>query len=312
MRYTAPSHLGIACALLLSAAVAGDAAARQETARYLLTFESTWSASTHPEGFPANPHFSGLVGAVHDSRVSFWMPGEEASPGIEAMAELGSKTLLLAEVAEALGQGTAAAELSGGGIALSPGSVTLEFEAHEDFPLLTIVSMVAPSPDWFVGVTALPLRDVGGWLPSLQVELVVYDAGTDSGTDYTSENADTQPRELITALTEPPFDQEQVLGVFRVERIDATGVSGRGELPGDLEIAAAFPNPATTSIELRVDGSVPAGLAVYDLLGRLRHRGRAAPGESVRLDVSAWPAGLYLVRAEAAGGGRTRTFIVER
>src|SRR5262245_10923006 len=61
-------------------------------ASYTVTFTSTWSASSHPVDFPANAHFSGLIGATHDDRVRFWREGELASAGIQAMAELGSKT----------------------------------------------------------------------------------------------------------------------------------------------------------------------------------------------------------------------------
>ena len=43
--------------------------------------------------------------------------------------------------------------------------------ATDAFDRLTWVSMLAPSPDWFVGVSGLPLRDEDGWIPSLTVDL---------------------------------------------------------------------------------------------------------------------------------------------
>jgi len=63
---------------------------RDSVASYTVTFTSTWSASTHPVDFPTSAHFSGLIGATHSNRVVFWRTGELASPGIQAMAELGS------------------------------------------------------------------------------------------------------------------------------------------------------------------------------------------------------------------------------
>ena len=39
-------------------------------ARYRVTFQATWSAETHPTNFPANPHFSGLVGATHNENTA--------------------------------------------------------------------------------------------------------------------------------------------------------------------------------------------------------------------------------------------------
>ena len=149
-----------------------------------VVFASTWSANTHPASFPANPHFSGLIGGTHGDNVTFWAEGSLASDGIKNMAELGSKTPLDSEVEAAIQAGTADGLLSGGGILLSPGSVELTFDVNVDFPLVTLVSMVAPSPDWFVGVSSLSLLEEGSWVSSLAVQLFAYDAGTDSGVIY--------------------------------------------------------------------------------------------------------------------------------
>jgi len=35
-----------------------------ETAEYEVAFVGTWSAETHPDGFPPGPHFSPLIGTT--------------------------------------------------------------------------------------------------------------------------------------------------------------------------------------------------------------------------------------------------------
>ncbi len=175
------------------------------TATYRVSFDSTWSGSTHPQDFPPNPHFSGLIAATHGSNVGFWRMGEPASAGIEAMAELGSKFPLDQEAEAAIMAGTAQHLLSGDGIGRSPGSTSLEFEIGRDYPLVTLVSMIAPSPDWFVGVSALDLLENGDWAASMSVTLHAYDAGTDSGATYEAGNADTVPREPITQIGGAPL-----------------------------------------------------------------------------------------------------------
>src|SRR5262245_12357757 len=117
-------------------------------ASYAVTFKSTWSAATHPVAFPASAHFPGLIGATHAARVHFWRDGELASPGIQAMAELGSKSPLTEEIASAMSAGTVQYLLSGDGIRPSPGQVALEFRISNTHPFVTLVSMIAPSPDW--------------------------------------------------------------------------------------------------------------------------------------------------------------------
>lgn len=192
-----------------------------EPASYVLTFKSTWSAATHPEDFPSSPHFSGLVGATHSGDVSFWQMGELASPGIKSMAETGSKSPLDDEIEAAITAKTAETKLSGGGIGTSPGTVTLEVEVSPEYPEVTLVSMIAPSPDWFVGVSGLALCEEGQWLGSKEIALLPYDAGTDSGASYAAPNSPTNPPEVISALGSPfAVDGEVVsLGTFRFEKM---------------------------------------------------------------------------------------------
>ena len=166
------------------------------SANYTVVFNSTWSARTHPRDFPQNPHFSGLIGATHNGKVRFWQSGKQASAGIECMAETGNKNALVKEIEIAKRDGNAGRVLSGGGIGNSPGQVSLSFEISEKFPLVTLVSMIAPSPDWFVGVSGTPLCDNGTWV-NKTLDLFAYDAGTDSGRTYTAPNQDTQPQAII-------------------------------------------------------------------------------------------------------------------
>ncbi len=192
------------------------------TARYRVTFDSTWSAATHPQDWPADAHYSGLIGGTHASTVSFWQPGALATEGIRAMAERGSKSTLSGEVDQAIAQGRAQYVLSGDALGRSPGVVSLEFDITQEFPLATIVTMVAPSPDWFVGVSGLALFENGAWRDSVSVEVFAYDAGTDSGASYASPDQETRPRQPIARLTGFPFlngSQVLPLGTFRFERL---------------------------------------------------------------------------------------------
>lgn len=186
-------------------------------ATYSVTFSSTWSAGTHPVSFPSSPHFSGLIGGTHNTQASFWEPDGLASAGIEAMAETGSKTTLRSEVEAAISAGNAGSVISGGGIGVSPGSVVETFAVNLDYPLATIVSMLAPSPDWFVGVSGLSLLEGGAWVEGKAVTLWPYDAGTDSGPSYGSPDQDTNPAEPIAQIAELPLGNGVPVGEFVFE-----------------------------------------------------------------------------------------------
>jgi hypothetical protein len=188
-----------------SPTVPSPAVTAAPTARYRVTFAATWSASTHPSEIPRVPHFSGLIGATHREPQRFWDSGTLATEGIRAMAEMGRKTPLDQEILAAIAAGGAQHLLSGGSIDLSPASAVLEFEISREYPLVTLVSMVAPSPDWFVGVSALNLFDGGDWVPERVVPLRPWDAGTDSGVTFESRDRPTVPRELITRIAAGPL-----------------------------------------------------------------------------------------------------------
>lgn len=173
-------------------------------ARYRVTFEATWSRDSHPTDIPSNPHFSGLIGGTHRSSVTFWQVGGLATEGIKLMAERGRQTPLDVEVNNAIIAGHAERVLAGGDVRSSPGTVTLDFEVSVGYPLVTLVTMVAPSPDWFVGVSGLDMMDGGDWVAERSVDLFPYDAGTDSGLTYLARDEVTVPQGTIHRLTSAP------------------------------------------------------------------------------------------------------------
>ena len=58
-------------------------------------------------------------------------------------------------------------------------------------------AMIAPSPDWFTGVSRVNLRKDGRWVNQVNLTLYAWDAGTDSGNTYAAPDADTLPRQSI-------------------------------------------------------------------------------------------------------------------
>ena len=80
--------------------------------------------------------------------------------------------------------------------------------------------MIAPSPDWFVGVDSFLLRNDGKWIDNQTFELVGWDSGTDSGESFTSEDADTNPREAISMLDQDNLFNGNALGTIVIEKID--------------------------------------------------------------------------------------------
>jgi hypothetical protein len=175
------------------------------SSRYLVTFDATWSRSTHPQDPPDAPHFSPLIGGTHRASVVFWDVGRLATPGIQWMAEAGSRSPLDAEVRAAIAAGDGEFVVTRDGQINSPARVTFELTISQTYPLITLVTMVAPSPDWFVGVSGLPLFENGAWREDVRVDLFPYDAGTDNGVSFMSPDDESRPHGPISRLTGFPF-----------------------------------------------------------------------------------------------------------
>ncbi|HEX8385103.1 MAG TPA: hypothetical protein VF576_02910, partial [Rubricoccaceae bacterium] len=95
-------------------------------------------------------------------------------------------------------------------------------------------------------------------------------------------------------------------GVWRTTGPVVAGEAGPSEAPGGVGVTVR-PNPAGGRVEVAVTlaAAGPVRVVVLDALGRevaVVLDGASAVGERVaRLDVPAWPPGVFVVRAEAGG-----------
>ena len=207
------------------------AQAGAESASYRLTFQGAWTRTVTPGGVPGSAHFSPLIGAVHNDRVTFWEPGGRASRQVERVAELGIQRDLRAlmerspQVSEVLEK-----EPPRGGTA----SATIEFEVTAEYPLVTLLTMIAPSPDWFVGVHGLSLRDdAGQWRDRLDVDLFPYDAGTEEGTEFSLDNPATVPQGTITSIRGMGKFTDRPMARLTFERLEQEEPRFTGELAAE-------------------------------------------------------------------------------
>ena len=228
-------------ALLLSVAavfpLAQAASAQEGAARYQLTFQGTWSSLTHPNQFPISPHFSAVVGATHSGAAVFWQPGALASNAIKDVAELGSWGLLWGEILQQVAVGHVDQGLQFGALSPSPGQKTVTFIAQAEFSKLTLVSMLGPSPDWFVGINGFELIQGGDWVESAVIPLQLYDAGTDSGVSYASSNLPTVPPDaiaLVSSASGPFQGASTIVGSITLQRLSSTHAYGCSNPSGSL------------------------------------------------------------------------------
>jgi hypothetical protein len=79
------------------------------------------------------------------------------------------------------------------------------------FPLLSTISRMAPSPDWFSGVYDFhPVVD-GAWMEDFSVSSYPFDAGTEWGDTYAVHNSGPAPHYVISPLVASTVPSNGVL-----------------------------------------------------------------------------------------------------
>ncbi|MEL6810760.1 MAG: spondin domain-containing protein [Bacteroidota bacterium] len=269
----------------------------QSQATYSVTFTSNWTQTAHPHSsgsLPGNAHWSKLVGATHNSDVVFFEMGGMATQGIEDVAEQGNNTVFFSEVNAAIAANNANNLLDGPSLSTAEGQMIInDIVTTENYPLLSVISMIAPSPDWVIAANSVALLDTNGdWIDEITIDLYPYDAGTDSGVDYTSANMDTNPQEPISSL--------QGVTPFSNEIIGTLQITLEGVILGVDDLSknevALFPNPAKGSVTISNTAPLQS-VRIYNALGSEVLSLTNMNTTSKEIDLNGLSSGVYLVKA---------------
>ena len=239
--------------LLLAGLASGAARAQDETATYTMTFEGLWTVDDITDiVMPPGAHFTQVIGATHDSGTTIWAAGGMASAGVEDVTELGLVSALEGEIGR-----NANADVivrAGSSVNLPTQTISSTFTVNASHPLVSVLSMIAPSPDWFVGVSNLSLYD-DGWRNRV-VDLYPYDAGTENGSGWALANPDTIPQGIITSLRNTGrFHDNPIARVsFTSEQATDEDTDSTGE-----PSAGAGPHSADYTVPLLVPPDTPGG-----------------------------------------------------
>ena len=244
--------------------------ARKSQATYSVRMEASWTDAVTPAGVPDGAHFTTPVGGIHNDQATFLEAGEAASAGIEAMAEAGTIATLMEEVNDAKPDVDRSMTIPAPGITGSSTQTDVVFTS--DHPRITLTSMIAPTPDWFVGVSGLSLLDSSGnWRDSVTVDLYPWDAGTEDGTGFSLTNDETDPQGVIASIR----GRGQFTGA-RIARLVFTRT-------GTVQLAPAAPAGFALALS---DGAVTLGWTVPAAAGITGHEYRQKAGG----DYGAWTA----------------------
>ncbi len=308
--------LGLLAAVPLAVWSPGAAQAQgtDSAANYRVTFTGTWTADKITQSsLPGGAHFTTLIGATHNSQVTFWQAGGMATAGVELVAELGGTSTFTSEI-NASSQVGRRLEF-GSSVIGATSQVSTNFQATKSHPLVTLLSMVAPSPDWFVGVSGLSLLDGSNqWRTSFSVDLHPYDAGTEDGSGFSLSNDPTSPQGTITSIRNTAPFNGQPLARLTFTRVVptasfASASSSAGEGAGTRNVAVSLSSapPSTITLNYAVSGSATPGADYAALPGAVSvSSGATSVNIPVRItDDAADEAAETLVLTLTGGSGYT-------
>ena len=172
---------------------------------YKVTFDFNWNNQDFPIDYPSNPHFSKLIGWSHKSTNDFFSIETIASEGIKDMAERGVNSTLENEIQEKIDNGDGLKFVIGESLSSGVGKITVDIIVNKENSSVTLATMIAPSPDWYIAVVNINLFENGEFTNEKIVDGLIYDAGTDSGTTFDSNNDETNPKQPISLITNTPF-----------------------------------------------------------------------------------------------------------
>ncbi len=291
----------------------------QSTANYTVVFESIWESVTDnpTEGqstidLPGSAHWSTLVGATHQTANTFLMMGAAASSGIESVAETGGFGTFKTEVNN---NSDADKFIEGSGLGSAKGTITKSFDVNENYPLVTLASMIAPSPDWFIAVNSINLRSGNnsvnnGWKETFTIDLFPYDAGTEDGTTYSLTNSASNPIGVITSRSNiTPFNEKKI-GTLTFTYNSSTLSTGTLD---KIDIVKIFPNPTKGTITIsNIQGIELSSIKIYNVLGRLVKQIEVQKGLSkISTNLEKLNKGIYLLNLNTIdGSSRSQKLVI--
>ncbi|KAL4233844.1 Spondin-1 [Mactra antiquata] len=176
-------------------------------ARYRMVFEGLWSQQTHPRNFPTGKdafllHWSNIVGATHTEDYIIWEYGGYAERGVREVCEYGYSSKLEKDMKINSDKIYTVIKTSPMWRNVLDKREAI-FKVNQKAHLVSLLTMVGPSPDWCVGIPSLSVCNANcTWADELVVDLYPWDAGTDNGKTYiNTRKIPTDPPERIHRIT---------------------------------------------------------------------------------------------------------------
>lgn len=198
-------------------------------ATYEMKFQGLWTRQSHPKGFPQDHlwsiRFSDIIAVSHNISAHFWKPNQNASEGLINFCEEDISAGLESEIKKNSGIRTVI-KAKGLSYPHITGKTFAIFRVDPIHHLLSVVSMIRPTPDWFVGISGLELcESTCSWVKHREVNLWPWDLGIYDDDTFKSKSHKTEEQQPIFRIQPnnmSPFYDESEKEIKPLARLHLT------------------------------------------------------------------------------------------
>ncbi|CAB9501072.1 Spondin-1 [Seminavis robusta] len=172
-----------------------------ERVAYHCTFRNLWTEARQPVNFPSSGRWAGPILWTHTLQFQPWLANYAVTRGVEKMAEDGFADVMILEMEQQATQVWEYQEYEEDQFFVSETNFVHipSIEADFNFPYLSMMASIMPSPDWYTGFYSYWLIDEYSrtWYDHIKIQVKPWDAGTDAGQTYTALESDVDPPLVI-------------------------------------------------------------------------------------------------------------------
>lgn len=190
---------------------ASDLEPSTEPIVYTVRLVGDWTKENFPDDYPDGLTTLSIPIALSHVKESsegvdlnFINEGGTASAGLKEYAEVGNAFLLKREGQGYVSAGTALQITSGEtNLETGVGNLTFELSVSEKHHMVTLITGISPSPDWFGAITFSMRESEDGFTLAQQKSsnVYLYDAGTDNGGTLLAGNSPNDPQDVVKRLS---------------------------------------------------------------------------------------------------------------
>lgn len=193
-----------------------DDVTNDDTRHFKIVFSTMWGTNGTDKmiNFPTvekngeGPHTGNMFLIVHNDQYNLFQLDEFASKGIIESAQYGTNTSIISNLNNSQYHKYYVAP-----VLKTPGITEFIVGCNSSFPLLSFATMIAPSSNWFTGLSNLNLMKI---YRNVSIPIYVYDAGVDYGTEFKNlpknprNNMDIQPISYLVGGDLYPYNLENL------------------------------------------------------------------------------------------------------